>query len=52
MSLSLPGSSGTVGVVGYLTGGGIGPLVRSVGLSSDHVRGFDVVTGSGAAAAG
>src|SRR5690606_18447476 len=41
------GSAPGVGVVGYLTGGGIGPLVRSVGLSSDHVRSFDVVTGEG-----
>lgn len=43
----LAGSAPGVGVVGYLTGGGIGPLVRSVGLSSDHVRSFDVVTGEG-----
>jgi FAD/FMN-containing dehydrogenase len=43
----LCGSSPTVGVVGFLTGAGIGPLVRSVGLSSDHVRAFEVVTGSG-----
>ena len=39
----LCGSSPSVGVVGFLTGGGIGPLVRTVGLSSDHVRAFDVV---------
>lgn len=43
----LPGSAPGVGVVGYLTGGGIGPLVRSVGLSADHVRAFEVVTGTG-----
>ena len=43
----LCGSSPSVGVVGFLTGCGIGPLVRSVGLSSDHVRAFDVVTGAG-----
>ena len=43
----LCGSSTSVGVVGFLTGCGIGPLVRSVGLSSDHVRAFDVVTGAG-----
>ncbi|SEH90083.1 FAD/FMN-containing dehydrogenase [Mycolicibacterium rutilum] len=43
----LAGSAPGVGVVGYLTGGGIGPLVRTVGLSSDHVRSFDVVTGEG-----
>ncbi|MDY6997108.1 MAG: FAD-binding oxidoreductase [Actinomycetota bacterium] len=43
----LCGSSPGVGVVGFLTGGGIGPLVRTVGVSSDHVRAFDVVTGEG-----
>lgn len=43
----LCGSSPGVGVVGYLTGGGIGPLVRTVGLSSDHVRSFELVTGDG-----
>ena len=42
----LCGSSPSVGVVGFLTGCGIGPLVRTVGLSSDHVRAFDVVIGS------
>lgn len=41
------GSSTHVGVVGYLTGGGVGPLVRSHGLSSDHVVAFEVVTGDG-----
>lgn len=43
----IAGSSGTVGVVGYLLGGGFGPLVRSHGVSSDHVVGFTVVTGAG-----
>ncbi|KGI67407.1 FAD-binding oxidoreductase [Mycolicibacterium rufum] len=43
----LCGSAPGVGVVGFLTGGGIGPLVRTVGASSDHVRGFEVVTGDG-----
>ncbi|RZT19063.1 FAD binding domain-containing protein [Mycobacterium sp. BK558] len=43
----LCGSAPSVGVVGFLTGGGIGPLVRTVGASSDHVRGFEVVTGEG-----
>lgn len=43
----LTGSSATVGVAGFLTGAGIGPLVRTYGLSSDHVRAFDVVTGDG-----
>ncbi|CAN5454300.1 FAD-binding oxidoreductase [soil metagenome] len=41
------GSAPGVGVVGFLTGGGIGPLVRSIGLSSDLVRGFELVTGTG-----
>lgn len=41
------GSAPGVGVVGYLTGGGIGPLVRSVGLSADYVRAFELVTGAG-----
>lgn len=41
------GSAPSVGVVGFLTGGGIGPLVRSIGLSSDHVRAFELVTGIG-----
>ncbi|MCK8671718.1 FAD-binding oxidoreductase [Rhodococcus sp. HM1] len=43
----LAGSSTTVGVAGFLTGGGIGPLVRTYGLSSDYVRAFDIVTGNG-----
>ena len=43
----LCGSSPSVGVVGFLTGGGIGPLVRTVGVSSDYVRAFELVTGSG-----
>ena len=42
----LCGSAPGVGVVGYLTGGGVGPLVRTVGLSSDHVRAFELVTGA------
>ncbi|MBJ7341633.1 FAD-binding oxidoreductase [Mycolicibacterium sp.] len=43
----LCGSAPGVGVVGYLTGGGVGPLARTVGLSSDHVRAFELVTGAG-----
>ncbi|WP_157521352.1 FAD-binding oxidoreductase [Mycobacterium sp. ACS4331] len=43
----LCGSSPSVGVVGFLTGGGIGPLVRSLGVSADYVRAFELVTGSG-----
>jgi hypothetical protein len=43
----LCGSSPSVGVVGFLTGGGVGPLVRSHGLSADRVLAFEVVTGDG-----
>jgi hypothetical protein len=43
----LSGSSPEVGVVGYITGGGLGPLVRTLGLASDRVRAFEVVTGDG-----
>ena len=44
----LNGSTGDVGVVGYLTGGGVGPMVRTYGCASDTVRAFEVVTGDGA----
>lgn len=43
----IAGSSTNVGVVGYLLGGGLGPLARSHGFSSDYVRGFTVATGTG-----
>ena len=43
----LSGSSLDVGVVGYTTGGGVGPMARTFGLASDRVRAFDVVTGDG-----
>lgn len=43
----LNGSSSDVGVVGYTTGGGVGPLARTFGLAADRVRAFDVVTGDG-----
>lgn len=43
----LVGSSPNVGVAGFLTGAGIGPFVRTFGLSSDHVRSFQIVTGEG-----
>ena len=43
----LAGSSSAVGVVGYTTGGGLGPMARTYGLASDRVRAFDVVTGQG-----
>jgi hypothetical protein len=38
------GSAPGVGVVGYLLGGGLGPLASSFGFSTDHVRSIDVVT--------
>ena len=38
------GSAPAVGVVGYLLGGGLGPLASSMGFSSDHIRSFDIVT--------
>jgi FAD/FMN-containing dehydrogenase len=44
---AMAGSSPTVGVVGYTTGGGHGPIARSHGLAIDRVRAFDVVTGDG-----
>lgn len=43
----LCGSSTTIGVAGFLSGGGIGPLVRTVGASSDHVRSMTAITGNG-----
>lgn len=43
----LAGSSSGVGVVGYTTGGGLGPMARTYGLASDRVRALDVVTGQG-----
>lgn len=41
------GSSPSVGVVGYLLGGGLGPFIRSHGFSSDYVESLEVVTGDG-----
>ena len=43
----ITGSSATVGVVGYLLGGGLGPLARSHGFSSDYITGMTVITGTG-----
>lgn len=43
----LAGSAPGVGVVGYLTGGGLGPVARTYGVASDRVTAFDVVTGDG-----
>ncbi|GEE03627.1 FAD-linked oxidase [Gordonia spumicola] len=41
------GSAPGVGVIGMLTGGGIGPMVRALGSAADYVREFTVVTGDG-----
>ena len=43
----LSGSSPTVGVAGYTTGGGIGLLSRQFGFCADHVVDVEVVTGAG-----
>src|SRR4051812_47708399 len=43
----IAGSAPTVGVVGLLLGGGIGPLVRSHGFASDYLAGATLVTGNG-----
>jgi FAD/FMN-containing dehydrogenase len=45
----LAGSAPHVGVVGYLLGGGLGPVARTYGFAADHVRSFRVVTGPGRA---
>ncbi|WP_448628488.1 FAD-binding oxidoreductase [Geodermatophilus sp. URMC 64] len=44
----LTGSVSGVGVVGCTLGGGLGPVARAYGPSSDRVRAFEVVTGDGA----
>lgn len=41
------GASDAVGCIGYTLGGGLGPLARTFGVSSDWARGFRVVTGTG-----
>jgi FAD/FMN-containing dehydrogenase len=43
----ITGSSPHVGAVGYTLGGGLGPLARSHGFTSDWVHGFRVVIGDG-----
>lgn len=43
----ITGAAATVGAVGYLLGGGLGPLARSHGFSSDYLLGATVVTASG-----
>lgn len=44
----ITGSSPAVGVAGFIQGGGLGPLARSHGFSSDWVTGYTVVTADGA----
>jgi hypothetical protein len=43
----LAGSSPTVGVIGYSTGGGLGWLARRYGLAASSIRAADVVTADG-----
>jgi len=43
----IAGSAPTVGVVGVLLGGGIGPLARSHGFASDYLMSATLVTGTG-----
>ena len=43
----LPGSSPTVGVTGYVLGGGLGWLARRHGLACNHVHAIEVVTADG-----
>jgi FAD/FMN-containing dehydrogenase len=43
----LSGSITDVGIVGYTTGGGLGPMARTYGLAIDKVRAIEVVTGDG-----
>jgi FAD/FMN-containing dehydrogenase len=44
---AMHGSAPTVGVIGYLLGGGLSFYGRAHGLAADHVRAFDVVTPDG-----
>ena len=48
----LSGSITDVGIVGYTTGGGLGPMARTYGLAIDMVRAVEVVTGDGDPAPG
>lgn len=45
--VGLCGSAPGVGVAGYTSGGGVGPLARTFGAASDRVLAFNVVTGDG-----
>ncbi|MCW5945058.1 MAG: FAD-binding oxidoreductase, partial [Cryobacterium sp.] len=44
---AITGSSPDVGAIGLTLGGGLGPLGRSHGATSDYVKSFRVVTGDG-----
>lgn len=44
---ALQGSSGSVSVAGFVSGGGLAVLSRTYGLAADHVRSIDVVTADG-----
>jgi hypothetical protein len=41
------GSITDVGIIGYTTGGGVGPMARTHGINADKVRAIEVVTGDG-----
>jgi FAD/FMN-containing dehydrogenase len=41
------GSASSVGAVGLILGGGIGPLARSFGFASDYARAFEIVVADG-----
>jgi hypothetical protein len=43
----IAGTSGTVGAVGLLLGGGLGPFARSHGYASDYLVSAKVITGDG-----
>ncbi|MGK8524698.1 FAD-binding oxidoreductase [Nocardia asteroides] len=43
----LNGSSPSVGIVGYLLGGGVGLLARRFGYAAEHVRAIELVTADG-----
>ncbi|MFD7847234.1 FAD-binding oxidoreductase [Nocardia sp. NPDC059764] len=43
----LNGSSLSVGVVGYILGGGVGILAREYGYAAEHVRAVEIVTADG-----
>jgi hypothetical protein len=43
----ITGASDNVGCIGYTLGGGLGPLARTYGFSSDWARGFRVAIASG-----